>query len=146
MLKRSKKSGFTLIELMIVVAILGILRHRHPGVRHVRAPRQDRRGDREPRQDVRRGHDLLLEGADRTGANGKHADQLHRRREHNKVAPNAQKNPGDYTTESWTDIGFALPAGYYRYAIVGSTDVCSNGAETPRSPRCKRSATSTATP
>ncbi|MET0343830.1 MAG: prepilin-type N-terminal cleavage/methylation domain-containing protein [Polyangiales bacterium] len=125
MQKSRSKSGFTLIELMIVVAILGILAAiAIPAfVTYVRRAKTV-----EATENVAKLFDavatyyskeFIAQGVTstmQTNCTVATAD--------NGVTPNAQKNPGTYTG-SFAAVGFAVPPGYYRYDIV-ATALCQN--------------------
>jgi type IV pilus assembly protein PilA len=132
----NKKSGFTLIELMIVVAILGILAAiAIPAfVTYVRRAKTV-----EATENLSKMFDAVSTyySRERTGS-GLTASMLTSctvaSANDGKADPTDQKQLGTYTGNSWNGtqgIGFQLPGpAYYAYSIVTTTAGCSNAAST----------------
>jgi len=132
----NKKSGFTLIELMIVVAILGILAAiAIPAfVTYVRRAKTV-----EATENLSKMFDAVSTyySRERTGS-GLTASMLTSctvaSGDDGKTDPTDQKTVGTYTTNTWNGtqgIGFALPGpSYYAYSVVSTpaAGACSNAA------------------
>jgi len=116
----NKKSGFTLIELMIVVAILGILAAiAIPAfVTYVRRAKTV-----EATENLSKLFDATSSYYSRetvgSGISATATTHCFVGTMDNSITPGPQKKAGTYTG-GWQTIGFQLPPGYYKFSVSGT--------------------------
>jgi type IV pilus assembly protein PilA len=134
---QNKKAGFTLIELMIVVAILGILAAiAIPAfVTYVRRAKSAEATDQVKKlfNAASVYYDKSHSGAGIEATSNEHCTVGSGT---DGKTPSDQKNSGVYEGSSVFDakaggLGFSLEYGYYSYRVVDSTAGCQRGPSTP---------------
>jgi len=132
----NKKSGFTLIELMIVVAILGILAAiAIPAfVTYVRRSKTVEATENINTMFTAVSSYYNPGEKQAQGILGSQYDHCTVLAANDGKLPSDVKQSGDYTTASWnmsSGVGFSVQFGYYRYELADSITGCTRPHSTP---------------
>ncbi len=116
-----KRSGFTLIELMIVVAILGVLAALAiPSFTAMVRRSKTAEAHEVIQQLFSHAAAYYIRDQFSSGATGTHHRDCTVSSADNKITPSGQKQQGNYSDPGFTGIGFSHKLSYFRFELVNN--------------------------